>query len=670
MDCIYLARQAVHPARPSIARRSRVDRARRQLTIAKEDVREEPASEGVAEGETASKKLPLRKNKDKRSELVQVKKEKQLGSSHKTQLPVVAEEPKEDVREELNKEKLHRLDVAEEEVAPEWHASYSVRLRKHHLRRIYKGSVLLDAEVNRLLLYDIDESFIDEYYLKEGEMIYPGATFSCPCHKVEIGEPIFQSKEDIPLPTNNATRTKEERRDEKNRKRLKRKRPDENLERTSNLKKVNKKMMRSPQAKLLRSSIGRFARVASLRKGMSPQAQQRKSESPSVPNVTVHFPSPNLPRAKANSSRFRPRKLKSRIWKEFIPIYEDGKLAEEELFEDIVQQLGIICEKEPSLDIVTRWNSTYLMIDSALPYKEAFYELVEQDRQFKYAPSADDWKMAEAIRSLLKVFFEATKVVSGCSYPTSNRYFHEMWGIKLLLEKHANNKEKVIASMVSEMQKKFNKYWKESYLANCIPVILDPRYKFEFVKFRIRQAFGDNAAEHLEKVDMTMKSLFKDYSLGESFVDPSEEVDVDEVAEIDNPLADWEAHLRVQKKQATNELDRYLSEDLYPQEKDFDILGWWKLHSPKYPVLSCIARDVLAIQASTVASESSFSAGGRTISDQRNRLKSDTVEALICLQDWLKADDPKTTNKDVEEEEYLVFYQESECHEETEPTDN
>ncbi|KAM0896646.1 hypothetical protein ACQ4PT_023051 [Festuca glaucescens] len=355
-----------------------------QLTIAKEDVREEPASEGVgamldkeqihqlavAEEEAASKKLPLRKNKDKRSELVQVKKEKQLGSFHKTQLPAVAEEPaSECLRAMLNKEKIHLLDVAEEEAASEmiWHASYSIRFRKH-LPRIYKGSVLLDDEVNRLLLYDIDESFIDEYYLKEGEMIYPGATF-------------------------------------------------------------------------------------------------------------------------------------------------------------------------------------------------------------------------------------------------------------------------------------------------------------EFVKFRIRQAFGDNAAEHLEKVDMTMKSLFEDYSLGESFVDPSE-VDVDEVAEIDNPLADWEAHLRVQKKQATNELDRYLSEDLYPQEKDFDILGWWKLHSPEYPVLSCIARDVLAIQASTVASESSFSAGGRTISDQRNRLKSDTVEALICLQDWLKADDPKTTNKDVEEEEYLVFYQESECHEETEPTDN
>jgi hypothetical protein len=319
--------------------------------------------------------------------------------------------------------------------------------------------------------------------------------------------------------------------------------------------------------------------------------------------------------------------------------YVKSSQTREELFGDIVQQLGIICEKEPSLDIATRWNSTYLMIDSTLPYREAFQELVKQDRQYKYAPSPDDWKMAEAIRSLLKIFFEATKVVSGSSYPIANRYFHEMWSVKLLLEKQGKNKNKLIASMVSKMQKKFNKYWKESYLANCIPVVFDPRYKFEFVKFRVSQAFGDNAREAIEEVDMTIKCLFEEYSheKGDSFIDTSEEVDVEELAEIDNPLADWEAHLRVQKKQATSELDRYLSEDLFPQEKDFDILGWWEMHSPKYPILSCIARDVLAIQASTVASESSFSAGGRIISDHRSRLKSDTVEALLCLQDWLNA---------------------------------
>jgi hypothetical protein len=47
--------------------------------------------------------------------------------------------------------------------------------------------------------------------------------------------------------------------------------------------------------------------------------------------------------------------------------YVKSPQTREELFADIVEQLGIICEKEPSLDVATRWNSTYLMIDSALP---------------------------------------------------------------------------------------------------------------------------------------------------------------------------------------------------------------------------------------------------------------------------------------------------------------
>jgi hypothetical protein len=105
------------------------------------------------------------------------------------------------------------------------------------------------------------------------------------------------------------------------------------------------------------------------------------------------------------------------------------------------------------------------------------------------------------------------------------------------------------------------------------------------------------------------------------------------VPEAENTLADWEAHLKVEKKQVSSELDMYLSEDRFPKRKVFDILKWWKLNAPKYPILYFIARDVLAVQASTVASESEFSIGERVVSDYRSRLKSDAVEALICLKE-------------------------------------
>ncbi|CAO2143646.1 unnamed protein product, partial [Urochloa humidicola] len=50
---------------------------------------------------------------------------------------------------------------------------------------------------------------------------------------------------------------------------------------------------------------------------------------------------------------------------------------------------------------------------------------------------------------------------------------------------------------------------------------------------------------------------------------------------------------------------------------------------------SKLARDVLAMQASTVASESAFSAGGRVIDPYRSRLDPEMVEALVCTRDWI-----------------------------------
>ena len=53
--------------------------------------------------------------------------------------------------------------------------------------------------------------------------------------------------------------------------------------------------------------------------------------------------------------------------------------------------------------------------------------------------------------------------------------------------------------------------------------------------------------------------------------------------------------------------------------------------------LSQIAKDVLEIHVSTVASEFAFSAGGRVVYAFRSSLTPTMVEALIYSQQWLKA---------------------------------
>ncbi|KAK1408316.1 hypothetical protein QVD17_39978 [Tagetes erecta] len=50
-----------------------------------------------------------------------------------------------------------------------------------------------------------------------------------------------------------------------------------------------------------------------------------------------------------------------------------------------------------------------------------------------------------------------------------------------------------------------------------------------------------------------------------------------------------------------------------------------------------MARNILCIPITTVASESAFSAGGRILDDYRSSLTKDMVELLVCGGDWIKS---------------------------------
>ena len=65
-------------------------------------------------------------------------------------------------------------------------------------------------------------------------------------------------------------------------------------------------------------------------------------------------------------------------------------------------------------------------------------------------------------------------------------------------------------------------------------------------------------------------------------------------------------------------------------------LKWWQNNQTKFPILSKIARDYLALQASSVPSERGFSSSGFTVTDMRSRLHPMTVRSLMVLKSWFK----------------------------------
>jgi hypothetical protein len=219
-----------------------------------------------------------------------------------------------------------------------------------------------------------------------------------------------------------------------------------------------------------------------------------------------------------------------------------------------------------------------------------------------------------------------------------------MWKVKHTLHNEATNAD--LGPMVAAMEVKFNKYWYSSYLNLAIPVLLDPRFKLKYVEFRLKQAFVNDPQPRIDKVKRTFKSLFNEYfaQLNNSnniSQPPGQDHSQMATANDDDIFGDWDNHLIEQMQdQVTTELDRYLSERPISRSGDFDILNWWSTNSATYPTLVAVARDVLAMPASTVASESAFSMGGRIVTDFRSRLGVESVEALVCSQDWYRGEGP------------------------------
>lgn len=79
-----------------------------------------------------------------------------------------------------------------------------------------------------------------------------------------------------------------------------------------------------------------------------------------------------------------------------------------------------------------------------------------------------------------------------------------------------------------------------------------------------------------------------------------------------------------------------------PKDDHFDILSWWQDHAHLFPNIAQIARSILAIPASSAASERDFSCAGYVIQERRSQLKPSTVDDVLFLHSNLKY---HTTNR-------------------------
>ncbi|KAM0864305.1 hypothetical protein ACQ4PT_044011 [Festuca glaucescens] len=319
----------------------------------------------------------------------------------------------------------------------------------------------------------------------------------------------------------------------------------------------------------------------------------------------------------------------------------------EEKFAEIALQLEIPSTKTLCLDVTTQWNTTYLMLLAALDYKQAFTQLETCDDNYNEAPSFEDWKKVEAACNYLRLLYDSAHSIMAAGNPTSNIFFHEAWKLQLELANASGHEDPVFSIIAKDMHERFDKYWKDCNLVLSVAVVMDPRFKMKLVEFSYSKIYGVEAAKYVKVVNDSVHELFKDYVAQPL---PEQGATNHAAANGNNThanqpstgdgLLDFDMYLSeiATSQPSKSELEQYLDESLTPRIQEFDILNWWKLNTLKFPTLSRMACDILAIPMSMATNGSSiFSAGTgtRMLDDYRSSLRPEIVEALVCAKDWL-----------------------------------
>ncbi|XP_065851899.1 zinc finger BED domain-containing protein RICESLEEPER 1-like [Euphorbia lathyris] len=316
-------------------------------------------------------------------------------------------------------------------------------------------------------------------------------------------------------------------------------------------------------------------------------------------------------------------------------------------FNEMALQAGVESQKCLCLENPSQWDSTYFMLEAALDYRWAFSLLQQQDSTYVMCPTDLEWERARIITSYLKHFVEVTNVFVKNKNPTANVYFPEICDIHLQLIDWCKNSDEYICSLAVKMKNRFDEYWEKCSFALAVSAMLDPRFKMKLIEYYYQQIFGSGSAEIIDEVFEYIKALYNEHSIGSPLASfhqglasqvsgstlclPSTERDSkDRLTGFDKYL-----HETSQSQGAKSDLDKYLEEPLFPRSVDFNILNWWKVHTPRYPILAMMACNILGIPMSKVTPNLAFNTGNRVLDREWSSLRPATVQALMCSKDWI-----------------------------------
>jgi hypothetical protein len=312
-----------------------------------------------------------------------------------------------------------------------------------------------------------------------------------------------------------------------------------------------------------------------------------------------------------------------------------------------------------------RWNATYYMIERALKcrpaidlYQAQWKSPDKNDRHKDDFLTEADWHELELFYTLLQPFERLTKRLQGRADSEGNEggqgsVWQVLYAMDFLLTKLESVKEEIdimdansegalppyYSAGVLAAWSKINTYYglTDQSPIYRMAIALHPAYQFEY--------FREKWWKREEWIKTAEKELTVHYDRFAAVTVATEHVDQAETSPSSSPTSDDEfdawGHTtdrphRGKRRKVETEWEMWIKQ--VPSKDDMNVknpLAWWVDRRHVWPVLSKLALNIFSTPAMSAEPERVFSDGGELITDKRNGLGDDTVEAEMMQKNWI-----------------------------------
>ncbi|XP_062872093.1 zinc finger BED domain-containing protein 4-like [Trichomycterus rosablanca] len=315
--------------------------------------------------------------------------------------------------------------------------------------------------------------------------------------------------------------------------------------------------------------------------------------------------------------------------RKMVTYFRTSTTAKETLTQ-VQKQMGLPSLKM-ILEVDTRWNSTYLMLERLYNLREPVGAALASLRTEITPPTSLEYEIIKETIQVLGAFQQATIELSGEKWVSASKVIPML---KMLSHTTQNKTKSLTSSMARQLganlvRRVIDRSLKaEAITVRTMPTLLDPRFK----------KLGFLSSTKLEEAITRLKGNCAEIIRNTPSSTPlqlQEAIQTDQSSDSGDLWHLLDSNVGQSRQNssaivdATIEVDRYLSEVNLPRQ-EYPLMYWSK-HKYIYPHLYKLAQMFLCIPASSVPCERVFSKAGEIVSKKRNRLNPNTVKKLIFL---------------------------------------